>query len=61
MSSAEEDPTSPTPEAGGVPKSLISKILKKGENDTPLTTKAYRDLQKAQKARVYSKTLIRIK
>lgn len=46
--------------AGGVPKSLISKILKK-EEETPLTTKAYKDLQKAQKARIYSKTLIRVK
>lgn len=46
-----------------VSKDLVKKIMSsaKGEDDTPLTTKAFRDLQKAQKAKVYSKSLIRVK
>lgn len=46
------------------PRSVLAKILKRsadGEDNTPLTTQAVRDLQKAQKERVYSRTLIRIK
>lgn len=43
------------------PRSVLQKILKGGEDNTPLTTQAVRDLQKAQKERVYSRTLIRIK
>lgn len=63
MNSVEEDSSSPRDDSSssGISKSLVTKILKKGENDTPLSTKAFKDLQKAQKARIYNKTLIRIR
>lgn len=46
-----------------VPKAVLQKILKRSsqEDDAPLTTQAVRDLQRAQKERVYARTLIRIK
>lgn len=47
-------------DAGGVSKSIMQKILK-GEEEAPLTTKAVRDLQKAQTERIHSRTLIRIR
>ena len=47
---------------GGVPKTVLQKILSSGqENDAPLTTRAVRELQRAQKERVYTQSLIRIK
>jgi len=39
----------------------IMNALKKSSDEAPLTTKAIRDLEKAQNEKVYSKTLIRIK
>ncbi|KAJ1398559.1 hypothetical protein B484DRAFT_438374, partial [Ochromonadaceae sp. CCMP2298] len=43
-----------------VPRSVLQQILKK-EEEKPLTTQAVRDLQRAQKERVYARTLIKIK
>jgi hypothetical protein len=45
----------------GVPKSLLQKILKKGEDETPLTTAAVREVQKMQNEKVYQKTIVRIR
>lgn len=39
----------------------IMNALKKNSDEAPLTTKAIRDLEKAQNEKVYSRTLIRIK
>ena len=52
-----------------VSRSVLQRILKKpggvnGNDDNegaPLTTQAVRDLQRAQKERVYTRTLIRVK
>jgi len=46
-----------------VPRELLSKIklINNDGDNTPLTTKAYRDLQRAQKEKVYKRTLIRVK
>lgn len=46
---------------GPVPLSLMKSLLKKPEDDVPLTTKAVRDLQRAEKERVYQRTVVRIK
>lgn len=43
-----------------VPRSVLQKILKRDE-DAPLTTQAVRDLQRAQKEKVYRNTLIKIR
>ena len=43
-----------------VAKTMMKKIANIGQ-DAPLTTKAIRDLEKAQKERVFSQTLVRIK
>ncbi len=43
-----------------VAKSMMKKIVNSGQ-EAPLTTKAIRDLEKAQKERVFSQTLIRVK
>lgn len=40
---------------------LANKIIKKNGDEPPLTTKAIRDLQRAQKERVFSKSLIRVR
>eukprot|EP01034_Spumella_vulgaris_P027512 gene27512-34239_t len=54
-----------TSSSGALPKSVVSKILSSskpgGDDGPPLTTKAIRDLQKAQKERVYAKTLVRVR
>jgi hypothetical protein len=44
-----------------VPKSILQKILKKGEDETPLTTAAVREVQKMQNEKVYQKTIVRIR
>eukprot|EP01032_Pedospumella_encystans_P011527 gene11527-13397_t len=52
-----------TMDSKNVPRSVLSKILRAGEDgdSTPLTTQAVRDLQRAQKERVFNRTLIKIK
>jgi hypothetical protein len=46
-----------------VPRSVLQKILKRSseEDEAPLTTAAVRELQRAQKERVYDRTLIKVK
>jgi hypothetical protein len=46
-----------------LPRSVLQKILKRGseEDEAPLTTAAVRELQRAQKERVYDRTLIKVK
>ena len=48
--------------AGAITQSVVQRILNTGgEDSTPLTTQAVKDLQKAQKERIYARTLVRIK
>lgn len=56
----EDDPSAT---GGPVPRSVLQKILKHGGegDETPLTTAAVRELQRAQKERVYDRTLIKVK
>lgn len=45
-------------------KSILAKMVLKAvadPTDAPLTTKAVRDLQKAQKERVFNRTLIKVR
>ena len=45
--------------SGTIPGGMLKKIMQSGkEEDSPLTTKAVRDLQRLQKERVYSRTLV---
>ena len=50
--------------SGAVTHSVLQRILKSNaevDDSTPLTTQAVRDLQKAQKERIYARTLVRVK
>lgn len=48
--------------SGPLPKGLIQRAMKVGtEDDTPLTTRALRELQKLEKEKVYAFTVLRIR
>ena len=60
-SSSSSNSSSSSSAAGPVPGGLLKKILQVGkEEDAPLTTRAVRELQRLQKERVYSRTLVRL-
>lgn len=58
----DDDGGSSSSSGNQLPRSVLQKLLgSDGSSDTPLTTKAVRDLQKAQKERVYDRTVIRVR
>lgn len=48
-------------ESNGLPLSALKRLGAAKEEDAPLTTQALRDLQRAQKERVYSRSLVRVR